>query len=182
MKDIRISFNNYLQDIGPTSNLKYTNECLVKTEAGETIQAIITDPIKWTWNRLVQNSDGEWGRVFLSNAFSLKPSDVWINLCNGVFILELVAFDEVSGKEYSNYLATYCLFNFPEAEALPCPNIMPYPQYLSAEDWVALGLSSTWQTPWVTGMDLKKGKVGDMNGDGINNITDVLLFLSTQGK
>jgi len=173
--DVKIQFQNYLQDMGS----KFDNASLIYYDNGTMQQADSAMNIEWQWCVIMPNDSGQWVKTVIDTTFNLKIAPNADQLKNGEFLMELRARDMVTGKTWAKVIPAFLQHELVTGEY---PNYMPDPQLMDAityREWcyqvLALG-------PHIPGSHFIALKPGDMNGDGVVNIADLIIFNSKFGN
>jgi len=173
--DIKVQYQNYLQDMGS----KFDNACVIYYDNGTTQQADSTMNIEWQWAVIMPNDSGQWVKTVIDTTFNLKISTNADQLKNGEFLMELRARDMATGKTWANTIPAFLqheLVTGEWPEYMPNPTLYPADMYRDDVYW-ALSLG-----PHVPGSHFIANKPGDMNGDGAVNVSDLLIFNSKFGS
>jgi hypothetical protein len=173
--DIKIQFQNYLQDMGS----KFDNACYIYYDNGTMQPADSSMNIEWQWAVIMPNDSGQWVKTVIDTTFNLKIAPNANQLHNGEFLMELRARDMVTGKTWANTIPCFLQHELVFGEY---PNYMPDPLIFDAptyREWFYTNLSLG---PHIPGSHFIANKPGDMNGDGVVNTGDLILFNSKFGS
>lgn len=169
--DVHISFQNYIQDFG----VKYDNTSIVTLDDGSQHDALPVDPLTWRWYRYVQTDSMTWQKIEIDTAFHLFITPNAADLCNGEMILELEATCPTTGRQWSSIIPAY--LEHMAVENI-CPAHMPQPGSLTAAQWRESVYLHSWAAPRIPFAHLRRGVVGDLDGNNFVNISDLLIFVS----
>lgn len=180
--DIDIKVVAEIQDIGPGSNIPFSNTSRIFMSDSTAHDATEADSIVWRWYRHIKMGN-TWERVLLDTTFNFYPGDHIPEMCSGIQMFELEAV--VSGTHWSEIFPAKCIFN--SDDAAECPAIIS-PFTIGSFTWNDQAyFNSHWPTmllageAHVPGADRITG-LADLNGDGHVNVIDLLLFTSQYGQ
>lgn len=170
IKDVHVSFQNYIQDFG----VKYDNTSIVTLDDSTQHNALQSDPLTWKWYRYTL-SDEQWFKTEIDTAFHLYVVPNADDLCNGEMLLELEATCQTTGRQWSAIIPAF--LEHMAVENI-CPLHMPQPGSLTAAQWRENVYLHSWAAPRIPFAHLKRGVVGDLDGNGSINASDLLIFVS----
>jgi len=168
--DLFINTQNWLQDMGQ----QFDNLTL-------DIDGSVLDPEDFScqW-AAIYKEEGQWARQILNSEpmYHLNIESCAHLLRNGEFIMELTQRHNGTGK---TWMARKPTFLFHALVGGEYENYMPFPGSLTAAQYRQQMDLFSWQAPRIPGMHFVGNRPGDINGDGVINVQDLLLFLSTFG-
>lgn len=189
IQGINLAWFGQLQDITLTSELQISNISTIYYDDGTFEQATPDMPITWVWSRMVKNGT-QWERTVLDSSFSITPAIHVDDLCNGIFVIELLAIHE-NGKSWGCQGPCQVLWNVFDDEGNllidHCPSLTQTVQigntiiwndqmYLTYDQKIKAFTASM----WYDGKDYIP-KLGDLNDDALVNLVDLLIFLGQYG-
>lgn len=185
ISDLSIRWMGELQDIGATSQLTIDNLTTVYTTDGTNHQVTDQDGITFIWNRLHQQGNGQWQRELIDTAFQIQPSQHTDVLCYGIFMLECIAIDNITGRMWGCSGPCKVIYNIENQPQ--CPELITAVEdsYLSDSMWLQWSQKIMFASAdlHVAGAhEIPGWTPGDLDTDGSVGVADLLLFTGSYGQ
>ena len=170
--DMNVRAQSWIQDASVT----FYNSTELYFDNGTHRGVLPSDTLEYSWSLLAPGAP----ELFLTDSMNLNASQHADVLCAGVFIVHLVIKDPQSQKKWHRIFPAHWTGGFAELPQCNLPMVLP--SALSAEEWAQEVSNHMSLSPHIANSCLMAYKPGDINGDDVVNVTDLMLLLPNFGN